>query len=52
VFSTVNVDTSRIFTGGFVHTNLEDGLKSITLPLDLAYKIESENKITLSKKNP
>ncbi len=52
VFSLENIDTSRIFTGGFVHTNLEDGLKSITLPLDLKYNIDSENRITLSKGRP
>ncbi|GAA4270925.1 FecR family protein [Aquimarina gracilis] len=49
VFSLEKVNTSRIFTGGFVHTSLEDGLKSITLPLDLIYKIDSENRITLFK---
>ncbi len=49
VFSLENINTSRIFTGGFVHTNLEDGLKSITLPLDLEYKIDSKKHITLYK---
>ncbi|MDH7444398.1 FecR family protein [Aquimarina sp. 2201CG14-23] len=42
-----NIDTKRLFTGGFVHNNLEDGLKSITLPLDLIYNIETSNRITL-----
>ncbi len=50
VFSLENIDTSRIFTGGFVHSNLEDALKSITLPLDLEYKIDSEKHITLYNK--
>ncbi len=50
VFSLQNIDTSRIFTGGFVHTNLEDGLKSITLPLDLEYKIDSKKYIILYNK--
>ncbi len=52
VFSMQNIDTSRIFTGGFVHTNLEDGLKSITLPLDLKYTIDSESRITIYKSKP
>ncbi len=49
VFSLENINTSRIFTGGFVHTSIEDGLKSITLPLDLEYKIDSKKRITLYK---
>ncbi|GAA4277808.1 FecR family protein [Aquimarina mytili] len=49
IFSLENINTSRIFTGGFVHTNIEDGLKSITLPLDLEYKIDSKKHITLYK---
>ncbi len=52
VFSLEGINTSRIFTGGFVHTNLEDGLKSITLPLDFTYNIDSENRITLSNGKP
>ncbi len=48
-FSEKNIDTTRMFTGGFVHSSLEDGLKSITLPLDLKYTIDSENRITLYK---
>ncbi len=51
-FSLENIDASRIFTGGFVHTSLEDGLKSITLPLDLKYSIDSSNSITLYKDKP
>ncbi len=50
VISIENIDTSRIFTGGFVHTNIEDGLKSITLPLDLEYRFDSNKKITLFKR--
>ncbi|WP_271765065.1 FecR family protein [Aquimarina algiphila] len=52
VFSLENIDTSRIFTGGFVHTNLEEGLKSITLPLDLNYTLDSTNNIKLFKDKP
>ncbi|SHJ54189.1 FecR family protein [Aquimarina spongiae] len=46
-FSLENVDVNRIFTGGFVHNDLEDGLKSITLPLDLIYSIDKKGTITL-----
>ncbi|MBG6132401.1 ferric-dicitrate binding protein FerR (iron transport regulator) [Aquimarina sp. EL_43] len=48
-FSIDNIDTQRIFTGGFVHNNLQDGLKSITLPLDLNYSIDTSNHITFQK---
>ncbi|MFD0931496.1 FecR family protein [Psychroflexus salinarum] len=41
-FETSNVDTSRQYTGSFVHNDLENALKSITLPLDLTYEIEKE----------
>lgn len=41
------IDQNRLFTGGFVHNNLEDGLKSITLPLDLRYTIDSSKQIIL-----
>lgn len=48
-FSIDNIDAQRIFTGGFVHNNLQDGLKSITLPLDLNYSIDTSNHITFQK---
>jgi len=51
-FALENINTSRIFTGGFVHTSMQDGLKSITLPLDLEYKIDSDKHITLYKSTP
>ncbi|MDC8003813.1 FecR domain-containing protein [Aureisphaera galaxeae] len=37
------------FTGGFVHDNLENALKSITQPLELTYSIESNNTVRLEK---
>ncbi len=43
------IDTTLVFTGGFVHTNLDQALKSITIPLDLSIKKKSSTKITLSK---
>lgn len=42
-----NIDDKLLFTGGFVHNNLQDGLKSITLPLDLTYTIETTKRIIL-----
>ncbi len=45
--STEDIDTTIIFTGGFVHTNLEQALKSITVPLDLSTKKNNETNITL-----
>lgn len=47
VVSLKNVDNNRLFTGGFVHNNLHDGLKAITLPLDVSYTIDAKNRITL-----
>jgi len=41
------VQTERLFTGGFVHDNLENALKSIGEPLDLDYAIEAGNHVRL-----
>lgn len=40
-----NVDRERLFTGGFVHDNLDNALKSITVPLDLDYVILETDKV-------
>ena len=48
-FTLKNIDENRVFTGGFVHDNMEDGLNSITLPLDLIYSIDASNHILLQK---
>ncbi len=39
------VDGQRLFTGGFVHDNLDNALKSITVPLDLDYVILENEKV-------
>ena len=45
---TVNVnDKDLLFTGGFVHNNLKEALKSITIPLNLDYIMETPTKISL-----
>lgn len=40
-----NVDGKRLFTGGFVHDNLDNALKSITDPLNLDYMILENDKV-------
>jgi len=41
------INTTRLFTGGFVHDSLENALKSITVPQGLTYKIELSNQVRL-----
>jgi transmembrane sensor len=48
-FETSAINSSRLYTGNFVHNDLENALKSITLPLKLTYQINGE-KVILSKK--
>ena len=43
------IDTDRLYTGGFIHGDLEQALQSITVPLDLSYKKDQQNKIILFK---
>ncbi|MCX2744102.1 FecR family protein [Mangrovivirga sp. M17] len=47
--SSKNIDLQRDFTGKFTHTDIDLALKSITVPLDLSYKING-GKVILSKK--
>lgn len=42
------IDTQQLFTGSFVHNNLENALQSITLPLQLTYK-KQNGKVILQK---
>ena len=46
---TENVNLEALFTGGFVNNNIEQALKSITIPLDLSIKKNNSTKITLYK---
>jgi ferric-dicitrate binding protein FerR (iron transport regulator) len=48
-FETSAINSYRLYTGSFVHNDLENALKSITLPLDLTYQINGK-KVILSKK--
>lgn len=42
-----NVQTERLFTGGFLHDNLEHALKSITEPLNLDFRIKTAKQVTI-----
>lgn len=49
VITSNDVDTNRLFTGGFVHTNLEEAMASITIPFNLSFKKNNSNIIELFK---
>lgn len=36
------VDTSKLFTGSFTHTNKEIALQAVTIPLQLSYRIQGK----------
>ncbi len=38
-----NIDTSRLFTGSFTHKNLDLALQSVTIPLNLGYRISGKS---------
>lgn len=42
-----NVQTERLFTGSFLHDNLEHALKSITEPLSLGFRIKTNKQVTI-----
>ena len=46
---TGNIDTTRLFSGGFVNDDLEQALASITIPFNLTFKKDNSNRITLFK---
>ena len=43
---TTNVDLDILYSGGFTHTDIDIDLKSVTIPLQLSYKIDGK-KITI-----
>lgn len=45
--TTENVNLNRLFTGGFIHYNLENALQSITKPMNLSYKWSSKNSVVI-----
>lgn len=38
-----DIDMSRLFTGSFIHNNLDLALKSVTIPLNLSYSISGQS---------
>ncbi|MGB5654905.1 MAG: FecR domain-containing protein, partial [Robiginitalea sp.] len=40
-----DVVTEQLFTGGFIHGNLELALKSVTEPMGLSYSINNDNEV-------
>ncbi|MDG5492110.1 FecR family protein [Psychroserpens sp. SPM9] len=42
-----NVNTERLFTGGFMHNHIENALLSITEPMGLHYKINTSNAVVI-----
>jgi ferric-dicitrate binding protein FerR (iron transport regulator) len=42
-----HTDTSRLFSGGFIHNNLENALMSITQPMNLTFEISSSNQVLI-----
>jgi ferric-dicitrate binding protein FerR (iron transport regulator) len=44
------VPLEKQFTGGFSHENLENAIRAIAEPMDLEYKIDSTNEVTLSRR--
>jgi transmembrane sensor len=45
-----HTDTTRLFSGGFVHNNLENALLSITKPMNLTFEISSPNQVLIHGK--
>ena len=46
-----NINTNRLFTGGFEHNNLENALIAITKPMNLTYELSSSNLVILHGEN-
>ncbi|WP_378182555.1 FecR family protein [Aquimarina sp. SS2-1] len=42
-------ESERLFTGGFIHDNLENALTSITEPLDLMYSLKASNQVIIQR---
>ncbi|WP_445955086.1 FecR family protein [Yeosuana sp.] len=47
-----NVNTERLFSGGFIHNNLESALISITQPMNMTYELSKSGQVIIhGKKN-
>ncbi len=45
--TTENINTNRLFTGGFTHNNLENALISITQPMNMTYEFSTTNLVVI-----
>lgn len=45
------INDNRLFTGGFVHDNLENALISITQPMNMTYELSTSNLVVIHEKN-
>ena len=43
-----NMDANRLFTGGFMHDNLNNALISITQPMNLSFEIITSNQVKIN----
>lgn len=43
-----NINTTRLFTGGFAHNNLVNALSAITQPMNLTFEISSSNQVLIN----
>ena len=41
------IDSDRLFTGGFAHSNLENALEAITTPMNLNFTITTSNRVVI-----
>lgn len=46
-----NVNVDRLFTGGFVHHDIENALISITQPMNMTYELSASNQVIIRGKN-
>jgi len=44
------MNSNRLFTGGFVHDNLENALNAVTIPMNLSYERSSSNLVAIHEK--
>ncbi|WP_460219575.1 FecR family protein [Psychroserpens sp. MEBiC05023] len=47
IISIEQVDANRLFTGGFIHDDIDNALLSITQPMSLSYKTNASNDIII-----
>lgn len=46
-----NVDSNRLFTGGFSHNDLNNALLAITKPMNLTYSLSASNQVVIHGEN-